>query len=68
MSSKKTQTYIDCNNVIEIDDKDFAKLLKSGKVKRLSGFIDEYGLKIIANGIRKSILVSEEIKELFAEN
>ena len=64
---KKPQTYIDCNNVIEIDDIDFAKLLKSGKVKLLSGFIDEYGLKIIANGIRKSTLVSEEIKELFVK-
>ena len=62
---QKPQTYIDCNNVVEINEKDFAKLLKTGKVKLLSGFIDEYGLKIIANGIRKSTLISKEIKDLF---
>ncbi|MBP5713781.1 MAG: hypothetical protein J6X07_03680 [Prevotella sp.] len=61
----KEQTYINCNNVIEISDSEFGKLIKEGKVHRLEGQIDEFGLQLIAKGVKLSPEVQGRIKDLF---
>lgn len=43
----KEQTYIDCNNVIEISESDFGRLVQSGKIRFMNGHIDDLGLRII---------------------
>lgn len=62
---QREQTYVNCNNVIEISESEFGKLIKSGKVHKLSGRIDELGLALIANGVKLSPDVSRNIKALF---
>ncbi len=61
----KEQTYVNCNNVIEISESEFGKLIKDGKVHRLNGIIDALGLQLIANGVKLSTEVERWIKELF---
>ncbi len=61
----KEQTYINCNHVIEISEAKFGKLIKEGKVHRLDGFIDDFGLQLIANGVKLSPEVERRIKNLF---
>lgn len=62
---KKEQTYVNCNNVIEISESEFGRLIQAGKVHRLDGSIDELGLQLIANGVKKSPDVERRIKDLF---
>ena len=62
---QKDMTYVNCNNVIEISEADFGKLIKDGKVHRLNGKIDELGMALIANGIKLSPEVERRIKDLF---
>lgn len=61
----KDQTYINCNNVIEISESEFGKLRSEGKVILLDGVIDENGLQLIANGVKLSPEVEMRIKDLF---
>ena len=61
----KEQTYVNCNNVIEIGETDFGKLIQMGKVHRLDGYIDELGLQLIGNGVKLSSEVERRIKDLF---
>ena len=61
----KNQTYINCNNVIEISETEFGKLIKDGQVHRLDGQIDAKGLQLIANGVKLSPEVEGRIKDLF---
>lgn len=62
----KEQTYVNCNNVIEISETEFGKLLKEKKAHRLNGVIDQLGLQLIANGVRLSTQVERRIKDLFS--
>lgn len=62
---QKDMTYVNCNNVIEVSETEFGKLIKEGKVHRLSGHIDELGMSLIANGIKLSPEVERHIKDLF---
>ena len=43
----------------------FGRLIKEGKVHRLSGQIDELGMSLIANGVKLSPEVERRIKDLF---
>ena len=61
----KELTYINCNNVIEISENEFGKLVKEGKVHRLDGQIDALGLQLIAKGVKLSPEVEGRIKDLF---
>ena len=61
----KSQTYINCNNVIEISELEFGKLIKDRKVHRIDGQIDAQGLQLIANGVKLSPEVEGRIKDLF---
>lgn len=61
----KAQTYVNCNNVIEITEHEFGKLIKEGKIHRLSGTIDSQGLQLIAKGVKLSTEVERRIKDLF---
>lgn len=58
-------TYVNCNNVIEVSETVFGRLIKEGKVHRLSGQIDEQGMSLIANGVKLSPEVERRIKDLF---
>ena len=62
---QKEITYIDCNNVIEVGEAEFAQLIKEGKIHRLEGKIDELGLALIANGVKRSTIVERRLKDLF---
>ena len=62
---QRDMTYINCNNVIEISESEFGRLIKDGKVHRLSGHIDEFGMSLIANGVKLSPEVERRIKDLF---
>lgn len=61
----KEHTYINCNNIIEISEYEFGKLIRDGKVHRIDGQIDELGMQLIANGVKLSPEVEERIKDLF---
>lgn len=61
----KNMTYVNCNNVIEVSETVFGRLIKEGKVHRLSGQIDELGMSLIANGVKLSPEVERRIKDLF---
>ena len=61
----KNMTYVNCNNIIEVSETVFGRLIKEGKVHRLSGQIDELGMSLIANGVKLSPEVERRIKDLF---
>lgn len=62
---QKEMTYVNCNNVIEVSELEFGRLIKEKKVHLLSGHIDELGLSLIANGVKLSPEVERRIKDLF---
>lgn len=61
----KEHTYVNCNNIVEISEADFGKLIQAGKVHRLDGYIDGLGLQLIGNGVKLSPEVEGRIKDLF---
>lgn len=62
---RKPQTYINCNNVIEISSSEFGDLIKEGQIRRLDGKIDNNGMQLIAKGVKLSPDVPLRIKRLF---
>ena len=62
---RKPQTYINCNNVIEISSSDFGDLIKTGKIRKLDGVIDYSEMQLIAKGVKLSPDVPLRIKKLF---
>ena len=62
---RKPQTYINCNNVIEISSLDFGDLIKTGKIRKLDGVIDNIDMQLIAKGVKLSPDVPLRIKKLF---
>lgn len=62
---RKPQTYVNCNKVVELTDEEFGKLVKSGKIHKLSGNIGKLGLSLIARGIKLSPDIEGRIKRLF---
>lgn len=58
-------TYVNCNNVIEVSEAEFGKLIMEGKVHRLDGQMDEQSMWLIANGVKLSKDVPGRIKDLF---
>ena len=62
---RKPQTYINCNNVIEISSSDFGDLIKTGKICKLDGVIDYSDMQLIAKGVKLSPDVPLRIKKLF---
>ena len=61
---QKEITYVNCNNVIEVSQSEFGKLIKDEKVHRLNGHIDEQGMSLIVNGVKLSPEVERRIKDL----
>lgn len=53
------------DNVIEVSEAEFGKLIKDGKVHRLGGKMDELSMTLIANGVKLSPEVERRIKDLF---
>lgn len=62
---QRDMTYVNCNNIIEVSDADFGKLIKEGKVHRLEGILDEQSMSLIAGGVKLSKDVPGWIKDLF---
>lgn len=58
-------TFVNCNNVYEIGNKEFAKLIEDGMVRRIAGCIDGTGLQAIAKGVKLSKTIERNIKALF---
>lgn len=61
---RKPQTYINCNQPIEVTHNNFAKLLKEDKVYELPGIFDAESLTRIIEGVKCSKLVENRIKEM----
>lgn len=49
----------------EIGNKEFAKLIEAGMVRRIAGSIDDVDLQAIAKGVKLSKTVERNIKSLF---
>lgn len=60
----KDQTFIDCNNPIELTHTEFSKLLKNNKVYELPGHFDANSLAIIIKGVKRSTVVEQRIKDM----
>lgn len=60
----KDQTYIDCNRPIEISFADFSDLLNDDKIYELPGHFDSNSLAIIINGVKRSTVVEQRIKDM----
>lgn len=60
----KDQTFIDCNNPIELTHTEFSKLLKNNKVYEMSGHFDANSLAIIIKGVKCSTVVEQRIKDM----
>lgn len=71
MNDKENQftkpTYIDCNNLVELTEEEFSEYRDKGYIirSRNDGHINEQGLQIIAQGIKLSTQIEDEIKDLF---
>lgn len=61
----KEQTYVNCNNIIEMTEKEFGRLILEDRVWRIDGYIDEVGIQLIAQGVKLSPEVERRIKDLF---
>lgn len=58
-------TFVNCNNIIRCSQDDFADYLKQGVIIPFEGVMNEEAMRLIANGVRKSKVVAQEIKDLF---
>ncbi len=59
------ETYINCNQVVELSDEEFGKLVKEKKIRLDKGIIGKEGLSKIAAGIKCSPDIERKIKKLF---
>lgn len=48
-----------------VGEAEFGRLINEDKVHRLEGRIDEFGMSLIANGVKLSPEVERRIKDLF---
>ena len=62
---QKDITYINCNQVVEIESDEFGELIKRGVIHKLSGELDCKSLELIGNGIKLSTEIERRIKEMF---
>lgn len=62
---RKPQTYVNCNKVIELTEREFGNLVNSNKVYKLKGNIGKLGLALISNGIKLSPDIEGRIKRMF---
>lgn len=58
-------TFINCNNIIPCDKGEFTKYLKNGTIIPLDGMLTREDMAMIAKGVQSSIVVPQEIKNLF---
>lgn len=60
-------TYINCNQVWEMSEKEFGELYKEAKISdtKGGGQMDEKAMALIVNGIKLSTEIPDDIKELF---
>lgn len=58
-------TFVNCNNIIPCDRSKFVELLKTNVITPLDGTLSESDMKLIFKGVRNSIMVPQEIKDLF---
>lgn len=60
-------TYINCNQVWEMSEKEFGELYKEGKISdtKGDGQMAEKSMALITNGIKLSTEIPDNIKELF---
>lgn len=58
-------SYVDCNQFVELSPERFGELMSEGKIKRDvgNGVITEAQLAVIRQGIKLSVNISDEDKE-----
>ncbi len=61
---KKDQTYIDCNNPVELSHEEFSNLLNNNKIYELPGHFDANSVAIIIKGVKCSKIVEQRIKDM----
>lgn len=58
-------TFVNCNNIIPCEKNEFVKGLKNGSIIPLEGKLSEKDMEMISKGVHSSIMVPQEIKDLF---
>lgn len=64
---EKSETYINCNEVVEVEADVFQNYISAGKIHLLKGKMDKPALDKIAEGIRQSTVIEGKYKDLFIE-
>lgn len=58
-------TFVNCNNIISCSQKDFIRYLQDKVIIPFDGVISNEAMQMIADGVKKSKTVVQEIKDLF---
>lgn len=58
-------TYVNCNNLTVISPDKFADMIKNREIFSCEGELSDVEMQSIAKGVKLSIMVTKEIKDLF---
>lgn len=58
-------TFVNCNNIISCFQEDFIRYLQNKVIIPLDGVMSDEAMQMIADGVKKSKTVVQEIKDLF---
>ena len=58
-------TFVNCNNIISCSQEDFIRYLQDKVIIPFDGVMNDEVMQMIANGVKKSKTVVQEIKDLF---
>lgn len=58
-------TFVNCNNIISCSQEDFIRYLQDKVIIPFDGVMNDEAMQMIANGVKKSKTVVQEIKDLF---
>lgn len=62
---EKSETYVNCNEVVEVEADVFQNYISTGKIHLLKGKMDTTALDKIADGIRQSTVIEGKYKDMF---
>ncbi len=62
---ERDYTFVNCNNIISCPQEDFIHHLQNKVIIPLDGVMSDEAMQMIADGVKKSKTVVQEIKDLF---
>lgn len=62
---ERDYTFVNCNNIISCSQEDFIRHLQTKVIIPLDGVMSDEAMQMIADGVKKSKIVVQEIKDLF---